>query len=186
MAGRAAIRKSGRIGAARDATDGFQRAISCARGMEFESLRSQTDLRSRGIGIGRIMGQAAEASILVIEDNPETRDLLALVFEMKGYAVVTTGDGLDALEYLRSGGRASVIVLDVMMPNMDGVAFRRAIRADPRWADIPVVIFSAYPQPMRGESGIAGIVQKGSADIDTLIALVARAQGAFRATTSRK
>jgi hypothetical protein len=45
-----------------------------------------------------------------------------------------------------------VIILDMFMPNMDGAAFQRALKADPRWAKIPVVIFSAFPPAVPGDA----------------------------------
>jgi hypothetical protein len=59
------------------------------------------------------------------------------------------------------------------MPNMDGVAFQRALKADPRWARIPVVIFSAYPPADTGDA--IGVVANGSADPELPLSLVARA-----------
>ena len=82
-----------------------------------------------------------------------------------GYETATAEDGLDGLAYLRSGGRASVIVLDMFMPNMDGSAFQRALKADPHWAGIP----PADP----GDA--IGVVPKGSADPELLLSFVARA-----------
>ena len=82
----------------------------------------------------------------------------------------TATDGLDALTYLRSGGMPSVIILDMRMPVMDGYAVQRALKADPRWADIPVIIFSAFPTDDPGDA--LGVLRKGSADPEALLSLV--------------
>ena len=97
------------------------------------------------------------------------------MLQMKGHDTVMAEDGLDALSYLRSGAEPSVIVLDVRMPNMDGMSFQRTLRADPRWASIPVVIYSAYP-PTNPEGAVA-IIPKGSSSPDVLLGAVAAASG---------
>jgi CheY-like chemotaxis protein len=116
---------------------------------------------------------ASLAPVLVVDDDAGIRDALVCVLAVGGYDAVTAEDGLDGLAYLRTGGRPSVIILDMFMPNMDGPAFQRALKADPRWAGIPVVIFSAFPPADPGDA--IGVVAKGSADPDALLALVARA-----------
>ena len=119
------------------------------------------------------MAQAVRAPVLVVDDNAETRAALVHVLAICGYETATATNGLDGLAYLRSGGRASVIILDMAMPKMDGVAFQRALKADARWAQIPVVIFSAFPPRDPGDA--IGVVAKGSADPDVLLSLVALA-----------
>jgi CheY-like chemotaxis protein len=116
------------------------------------------------------MGQRPPAPVLIVEDNADTRDVLERVLAVKRYHAVTAGDGLEALAYLRSGGTASVIILDLRMPNMDGYAFRRALRADPRWAEIPVIIFSAFPPDDPGDA--MAVIRKGSVNPEALLALV--------------
>jgi CheY-like chemotaxis protein len=118
------------------------------------------------------MWPSSPGPVLVVEDNAETRDILERILHMRGYETVGAGDGLDALSYLRRGGEASVIVLDMRMPNMDGSTFQHALKADRRWADIPIIIFSAFPPDDQGHA--VGIVRKGSADPDVLLDLIAR------------
>jgi CheY-like chemotaxis protein len=121
------------------------------------------------------MGGMAQGSspVLIVEDNAATRDVVQLILQMKGYETVTAEDGLDALAVLRTGVTPSVVVLDVRMPNMDGVALQRAMRADARWASIPVVIFSAFPP--KDPEGAVAVVPKGKAGPDMLLAAVATA-----------
>jgi two-component system, chemotaxis family, chemotaxis protein CheY len=71
------------------------------------------------------------------------REALVEALSDRGYTVDTAGDGLVALQVLRGGKRPRVILLDLMMPRMDGVEFRIAQRADPKLADLPVIILSA-------------------------------------------
>lgn len=82
-------------------------------------------------------------NILLVEDDVDVREALVEALSDRGYAVDTAGDGLVALQALRGGKRPGLILLDLMMPRMDGVEFRTAQRADPKLADLPVVLLSA-------------------------------------------
>jgi signal transduction histidine kinase len=81
--------------------------------------------------------------ILVVEDDQEILGTLAGLLEEEGYEVQSFSDGRDALDQLRRGAAPELIVLDLMMPGMDGWEFRTIQRADPQLADIPVVAISA-------------------------------------------
>ena len=81
-------------------------------------------------------------SVLVIEDNFALADSLRDILVEEGYTVRLAGDGLEGLEEARRS-HPDVIVLDILMPRMDGRAFRAAQRKDPRIADIPVLVLSA-------------------------------------------
>lgn len=82
-------------------------------------------------------------AVLIVEDDASTRELIAQTLHLEGFAPIATSNGEDALRYLRSGGPAKIILLDLMMPAMDGWTFRRRQRADPRLANIPVVVVTA-------------------------------------------
>ena len=69
--------------------------------------------------------------------------MMVMLLDLEGFTVVPVTDGADALAYLRGGGAAKVILLDLMTPHMDGWAFRREQRDDPSIADIPVIVLSA-------------------------------------------
>jgi CheY-like chemotaxis protein len=84
--------------------------------------------------------------ILVIEDNVETAEAFALIFEARGFAVTLASNGADALMLLEHDHAYCAILLDLMLPVMDGRAFRRAQRADPTLASIPVIVVSGDPQ----------------------------------------
>jgi CheY-like chemotaxis protein len=81
-------------------------------------------------------------TVLVVEDDHDTREAFAAVAESLGLLAATAVNGLDALDRLRSGLRPCLIVLDIAMPVMDGFAFRREQLADPSLADIPVAVMS--------------------------------------------
>ena len=82
------------------------------------------------------------ARILIVEDDTDIREVIAEALAMEGYDVEQARDGVDALRiaYARA---PDLIVLDLMMPRMDGWTFRCAQRADDRVAQIPVLIASA-------------------------------------------
>lgn len=87
-------------------------------------------------------------SVLVVEDEQDTRDLLALVVSKAGYSVRTAENGQEALDLLQTI-RPSLILLDVQMPVMDGAEFREAIRRDRCLLSIPTVVLTgAAVEPM--------------------------------------
>jgi CheY-like chemotaxis protein len=83
------------------------------------------------------------ASILLVEDDEGNREALRELLEGEGYKVATAADGAAALMWLRAGARPDLILLDLMMPVMNGTEFRAHQRRDPQLADIPVVLMSA-------------------------------------------
>ena len=82
-------------------------------------------------------------SVLIVEDHCKTRDLLKELVEREGRAVVTAGDGRDALECARRIPPPSVILLDLSMPRMNGWEFLQRKTADPTIAGIPTIVLSA-------------------------------------------
>jgi len=83
------------------------------------------------------------ATVLIVEDDNDTREMLGRFLELEGYTVETAENGKRALERLGSGVGACVILLDLMMPVMDGWQFRQEQIRDATLADIPVIVVSA-------------------------------------------
>jgi CheY-like chemotaxis protein len=81
-------------------------------------------------------------SVLVVDDDADTRELLRMALTADGYAVATASNGRDALNHLRSHAETCIVVLDLMLPGMDGVHFRTAQLHDRSLAWIPVVVMS--------------------------------------------
>jgi CheY-like chemotaxis protein len=81
--------------------------------------------------------------VLIVEDNEATREALSLLLEVEGYGVATAADGRQALDKLHAGLRPGLILLDLMMPVMDGWQFRCEQRRDRDLTDIPVIVCSA-------------------------------------------
>jgi CheY-like chemotaxis protein len=84
-----------------------------------------------------------DAAILIIDDDAGSRKALAEVLSDEGYTVATVSDGAEGLGYLRDGHRPRVILLDLMMPGVDGWDFRAEQKRDPELAQIPVIAISA-------------------------------------------
>ena len=80
--------------------------------------------------------------LLLVEDDPNVQEVLCTLLAYEGYDVVAADDGEQALAALRRGPAPCLIVLDLMLPRMDGFQFRAAQRANAAWADIPVVVYS--------------------------------------------
>jgi chemosensory pili system protein ChpA (sensor histidine kinase/response regulator) len=87
--------------------------------------------------------EAPKCTILVIDDDEGIRTALAEVLELFGYQVAVAADGQEGVELLEVGLEPNAIVLDLMMPRMDGWAFLSHIRSDPKFQDLPVVVTSA-------------------------------------------
>ena len=81
-------------------------------------------------------------TILVVDDDPGVQRVMTKFLQLEGFAAALAANGEEALSYLRSGGGASVIVLDLRMPVMDGWTFRQEQRRDPGLAAIPVVVLT--------------------------------------------
>ena len=85
----------------------------------------------------------APDTVLVVDDDLSVRTALKELFETEGYAVALAANGRAALNHLRGGLRPCVILLDLMMPVMDGWDFRAEQLADPELKDLPVFILTA-------------------------------------------
>ncbi len=85
----------------------------------------------------------AGPTVLVVDDNADAVAALAQILEYEGYAVATALDGREALEYLDTHPPPNLIILDLMMPGMDGWEFRAEIAKLPIFATVPIVVMTA-------------------------------------------
>lgn len=92
-------------------------------------------------------------SILLVDDEPQTRDLLRLMLKRDGYEVFDAEDGFDALKKVKQH-HPDAILLDVMMPELDGIEVCQRIRADEDTAEIPIIMLSARTHTEAVEIGI--------------------------------
>jgi len=98
------------------------------------------------------MARTGEHVVLLVEDHADIREAMAATLEAYGYHVRTAANGRLALAILDRGLAPSAIVLDLMMPVMDGYEFRRRQLATPGWASIPTLVVSAHG-PTGDEAG---------------------------------
>lgn len=88
------------------------------------------------------MSAPAAGGVLVIDDDADIREAFKLLLEASGHQLATAADGAEALALLRDGIHPRLILLDLMMPGMNGFEFRAEQLRDPVLAAIPVVIIS--------------------------------------------
>lgn len=120
--------------------------------------------------------QLSRGNVMIVDDDDDIREALTMILEDESFRVVSFGNGLEALKYLRSGAQPPcLILLDLMMPVMDGWAFRTTQIQDPALASIPVVVISAFSNVPRMTANleVSEYLQK-PIDLDTLIATVER------------
>jgi CheY-like chemotaxis protein len=101
-------------------------------------------------------------SVLVVDDQVESRDAVGLLLGDAGLDVRFAHDGEEALAALHGGLRPCLVIVDLMMPRMDGWEFRQRQLSDPQYASIPVVIMSGYPdaQKAAGTLGVRAVLKK--------------------------
>ncbi|MBK7861381.1 MAG: response regulator [Archangiaceae bacterium] len=115
--------------------------------------------------------------VLLVEDDEEIRGVVGDFIASEGYDVHAVPNGQLALDYLQKAEHLpALIMLDLMMPDMDGVRFRELQRADPRLAQVPVLVMSASSDvPAKANAlGAAGHLKKPFQDLETLLAAIAR------------
>ena len=81
-------------------------------------------------------------SVLVVEDNPDNREMLSRQLAKVGWRVLEAENGLEALKLMQRD-RPSIILLDLMMPEMNGFEFIQALRQNPKWRSLPVIVLTA-------------------------------------------
>ncbi|MEO6808675.1 MAG: PAS domain S-box protein [Isosphaeraceae bacterium] len=127
----------------------------------------------------------ADAPVLLVEDDAQSRNALARLLIHAGYAVETAQDGYEALASLERV-RPALVLLDLMMPGMDGVEVLDRIRANPDHCDLPVIVLSGDVNGRRtGELralDVSGLLAK-PVDFDELIAVVSRHTSPRRAAS---
>lgn len=92
-------------------------------------------------------------TVLVVDDEEMTRDLLRLMLKGTGFTIYEAEDGYIALEQV-AACKPDIMILDVMMPGLDGLAVCRTLRAQPQTADLPVIMLSAKTTPTAIQEGL--------------------------------
>ena len=97
-------------------------------------------------------------TVLVVDDEFDLTSTVRAILEGEGYRVDVCANGREALERLKAG-RPDLVLLDVMLPVVDGYGVLQAIRQTPDLADVPVVLMNSYP-PKKGGAGWQGFLRK--------------------------
>jgi CheY-like chemotaxis protein len=118
--------------------------------------------------------RTAPRSVLVVDDDHDIRMCLGEVLHEQGFVAVTAADGRDALRKLSSRFRPDAIVLDLMMPVMNGFEFLEAVRADKDLEQIPVVVISANRGYDEHDLGVSAVLRKPF-DLGALVEAIERA-----------
>jgi CheY-like chemotaxis protein len=115
--------------------------------------------------------RAAYCPVLIVEDDEDLREMMAQMLTIEGFGTATVSNGREALEYLHTTRKPHVILLDLMMPVMDGWEFRRQQKADPLIAPVPVIVLSALDQRRAAPMEAEAFLNK-PLDFDRLLELV--------------
>jgi CheY-like chemotaxis protein len=90
--------------------------------------------------------------ILAVDDSATVRKFVSVSLSMQGFQVITASDGMDALEKLPQQ-QVDLLVTDLNMPNMDGFELIRALRENPQYKDLPVIILTSLTDEVSRETG---------------------------------
>lgn len=105
-------------------------------------------------------GRAREPLVLVVDDDPDILDAVCDILEGEGYRVARARHGLEALDRVREE-RPALILLDLMMPVMDGMSFAHTLRERRLADDVPIIVISADGNPQKAASlGARGFLAK--------------------------
>lgn len=99
-------------------------------------------------------------SVLVVEDEKDLRVTVAEVLRMEGYRVSEASHGAEAIEKLDAEPLPDLILLDVMMPVMDGYDFRRRQMEHPEWSEIPIILYTSSKDAEADEFDAVDVLRK--------------------------
>ena len=122
---------------------------------------------------GRFELSRGRRSVLIVEDDHDIRTSLADFLTLEGFEVTTASDGAAALARLRRGEPPDVVLLDFMMPVMDGWQFRLEQKRDPLLAQVPVIALSANGSPQARAVDAAAFIAK-PLDVSVLLSTIER------------
>lgn len=116
--------------------------------------------------------------VMIVDDDEDILETYAALLESAGYDTLVAQNGKVALEHLHSGSRPSIILLDLMMPVMNGWELRAELLADPALANIPVLIFSGdYRALVDTPPQKVKAVFRKPVDLDSLMRTIAQHAG---------
>src|SRR5437016_3179288 len=121
-------------------------------------------------------------TILIAEDSADSREMMQVLLETRGYRVIAANDGMHAVEVALSS-RPDLVLLDLELPKLDGLSVTRNLRVDPKFKDVPIIILSGHdPSRFRQDALDAGCDDYllKPIDFDLLHELLDRMIGAAR------
>jgi DNA-binding response OmpR family regulator len=92
--------------------------------------------------------------VLVVDDDPELLKLVALLLRRIKVESATAADGASAFKWLENAHRLDLIILDLMLPDIDGLEILRRLRGDPKYNSVPIIILSAKADPNTIRTGL--------------------------------
>lgn len=116
------------------------------------------------------------SSILIVDDEPAIVETVAELLSWEGHSVLTATDGLQALGILRGEIKIDVVILDFMMPVMDGIRCIREIRADAKLASVRVILTTAAPTAIPKDAPAYDFLLVKPFSVDELRDAIARVQ----------
>ena len=139
--------------------------------LALKELNRSNQPRTTADGKPPRQSSAAHCPILIVEDDMDLREMMAQLLTLEGFRAASVANGKEALQYLTAGHNPEVILLDLMMPVMDGWEFRRRQQADPNLSDVPVIVLSALDQSRTRDLHADAFLKK-PLDFDRLLELV--------------
>ncbi len=115
--------------------------------------------------------RSSTCDVLIVEDDADLRDMMSQILSLEGFETATAANGREALDYLLQRPAPKLILLDLMMPVMDGWEFQRERRRHPSLADVPVVVLSALDETRASEAATHEFLKK-PLDFDHLLQIV--------------
>jgi CheY-like chemotaxis protein len=154
----------------------FRCDLNCLAPAEAESHIGECEATAL---VSRAGGIVAVRKILLVEDTQIVREPLCRLLRAEGYEVVAACDGSEAAGALLDPVAPDLILLDVLMPRLDGITFLSAVRADPRYHNLPVIGLTGTSDPDRlarlRELGVSSIVHKVRFTFEELMNEIGRA-----------
>jgi signal transduction histidine kinase/DNA-binding response OmpR family regulator len=140
--------------------------------------------REQLVGVLRTHCRDRSAPVLIVEDDPDTREMLQRMLEREGFSVAQAEDGRAGLDRVAEH-RPSLILLDLLMPQMNGFEFLAELQSRPEWRSIPVVVVTAKDltaeEHARLSGRVAEVLRKGAYSRDRLLSEVRNRVAAWTA-----
>ncbi len=161
--------------------------VSMAAGLEMGRVLGAADFLSKPVdrarlaaAVRRYRGARTPPQALVVEDDAASREVLRRTLEQDGWSVMEAHNGLEGLRALERA-LPDLILLDLMMPEMDGFSFVEALAASPAWAGVPVIVLTARElsaeERQRLQGHVSQVLQKGALNREELAREIRRAAG---------